>query len=299
MSISVIVSTYTKNRLNDVLRCLNSLNAQTLKPDEVLLVLDPDDNLVNFYRNKVNDEFEFDFKVIRSNKPGLSEARNVGIDSSEGELIAFIDDDAWADRRWLDNLTKPFKDKKVWGVGGKIVPKFDEDRPKWLAEELDWIVGCTYRGMPRKIRNPIGANMCFRRVAFETVGKFRSEVGRMGSKLVSGEEAEFSMRLKKMKPEVKYFYAEDAVVYHRVPKSRCKITYALKRAYYEGYSKAILSREYDLGVESRYLRFLLNSLVKKTLNLRFAEVVGILMVIGAVALGNAVCRLKCHEMHKN
>jgi len=294
MSVSVIVSTYTKDRLNDVLKCLNSLSNQTQIPDEVLLVLDPDDDLINFYAERLDKNFKFDFRIVCSKKPGLSEARNAGIEASKGELIAFIDDDAWADVRWLENLTKPFRSKKIWGVGGKIVPKFDEDRPKWLAEELDWIVGCTYLGMPREIRNPIGANMCFRREAFDVAGKFRSEVGRVGTKLVSGEEAEFAMRLKKIRPDISYFYAEDAVVYHRVPEKRCRLSYALKRAYYEGYSKAILSKEYKLSVESSYLKFLLKTTFKKALNLKLQEVAAILLVVGAVALGNAVCRLKSH-----
>ena len=40
VKVSVIVSTYTKDRRSDVLRCLNSLFNQTRKPDEVILVLD-------------------------------------------------------------------------------------------------------------------------------------------------------------------------------------------------------------------------------------------------------------------
>jgi hypothetical protein len=37
--------------------------------------------------------------------------------------------------------------REFFGVGGKIVPVFDSRRPRWLSEELDWIVGCTYKGM--------------------------------------------------------------------------------------------------------------------------------------------------------
>lgn len=273
------------------MKCIDSILNQTLKPDEILLVLDPIEDLIRFYEKRIPSEV----KIVVSSGIGLSNARNAGIRSSRGEIVAFIDDDAWADRNWLKNMLKNYEDSDVWGVGGRIVPVFDVKRPKWLPEELDWIVGCTYKGMPEsraEIRNPIGANMSFRRAAFEVAGLFRSEVGRYGKKLLSGEEAEFAMRLKKLKPDVKIIYDPSAVVYHRVPKSRTMLRYALKRAFYEGYSKAILAKEYPLNVESGYLAFLMRALIKKILRLKFVEVFGIVSVVTFVGLGNLVGKIR-------
>jgi glycosyltransferase involved in cell wall biosynthesis len=294
MNVSVVVSTFTKERTKDVLRCINSILNQTTKPDEILLVLDPVDELVEFYEDIVPNSV----KIVKSNGFGLSSARNTGIEKSKGEIIAFIDDDAWADKRWLENMLENYADKDIYGVGGKIIPIFETGRPRWLAEELDWIVGCTYKGMSEQkaeVRNPIGANMSFRREAFE-VGLFRTEVGRYGKKLVGSEETEFSMRLKKVKP-VKILYDPKAVVYHRVPGSRVRFRYALKRAYYEGYSKARLAKEYPLSGEYRYLSYL----VKKSLPSRvkslflpnsLLEFVGLITVMSAVAVGNFVGRIR-------
>jgi len=298
--VSVIISTYTKERIDDVNRCLNSLNNQTLKPEEVLLVLDPEDSLVKFYRRNVLRDFDFDFRIVKSPKPGLSNARNTGVENSSCEIVAFIDDDAWADRLWLENMVQNYSSWDVWGVGGKIVPVFEKNRPGWLAEELDWVVGCTYKGMPEKraeIRNPIGANMSFRRKAFEKVGFFSCSVGRYGKKLLSGEETEFAMRLKKMmrlkkKLDVRIVYDPSAVVYHRVPAERTKISYVLKRAYYEGYSKAVLSKEYPLKNEYSYMSFLLKKSIRRITELKFAEIAGILLVIVCAGLGNLVGRMK-------
>ncbi len=281
MKVSVIISTYTKDRRDDVLRCLNSLFNQTKIPDEIILVLDPVSDLIEFYSSVVPNEV----KIVASSGFGLSNARNTGIDNARGNVIAFIDDDAWADERWLENLLKNFGDENVWVSGGRIVPVFEEGRPRWLAEELDWIVGCTYKGMPEmkaEVRNPIGANMAFRREVFEVAGKFRTEVGRYGKKLLGSEETELCLRLKKLKPDAKIVYDPSAVVYHRVPESRANLGYALRRAYYEGYSKAILGKEYELSTEKSYLVSLLRSLTKKNL----AEVLGILAVVFLVSLGN-------------
>ncbi len=205
---------------------------------------------------------------------------------SRGEIIAFIDDDAWAEKDWIERMTRNFEDENVFGVGGKIISVFDSKRPKWLAEELDWIVGCTYKGMKEEdIRNPIGANMAFRREAFEIAGFFKTEIGRYGKKLLGSEETEFCLRLKKLKPDGKIIFDPSAVVCHRVPKDICSLRYALKRAYYEGYSKAILSREFDLGVEKEYLRALIKSFLSSSLKLRFSKSFGITVVALSVGTG--------------
>lgn len=285
MQVSVVISTYTEDRFEDVKRCVESLKNQTRSPDEMILILDPVERLVNFYRSRMGEEV----KIVKSFGFGLSNARNRGVEVAQGDIIAFIDDDAWADKKWLENLTKNFEDEKVWVAGGKILPVFDKKRPRWLAKELDWVVGCTYEGMPEEkveVRNPIGANMAFRREVFDITGKFRTEFGRYGKKLLGSEETELCMRLKKLRPDLKIVYDPSAVVYHRVPESRVKLRYVLRRAYYEGYSKAILNREYDLSTEKRYLGFIFSTLLRKLLKISLPEFFGILMVVILVAVGN-------------
>ena len=295
MKVSVIISTFTKERSNDVLRCINSILNQTIKPDEIMLVLDPINELIEFYNNIVPN----DIKVVKSSGFGLSNARNTGIEHAEGDIIAFIDDDAWAEREWVESMLRNYKNRRVWGVGGKIMPVFDKKRPKWLCEELDWVVGCTYKGMPDvkcEVRNPIGANMSFRKEAFEVAGLFKTEVGRYGKKLLGSEETEFAMRLKRLRPDVKIMYDPSAIVFHRIPQSRIKLRYAMKRAYYEGYSKAILAKEYPLSEEYSYFFYLIKeSLPKRIKNIflvdSFLEFFGLVAVISAVAAGNLVGRI--------
>jgi glycosyltransferase involved in cell wall biosynthesis len=293
MKVSVIVSTYSVERFSDVIRCLNSIEEQTLKPHEVLLVLDPVDSLVKFYRENVKNA-----RIVVSDSFGLSVARNKGIMESSGEILAFIDDDAWAEKDWLEKIARNFRDERVFGVGGKIVPIFDSRRPRWLGEELDWIVGCTYRGMKEgEIRNPIGANMAFRRDAFKIAGYFRTEMGRYGKKLLGGEEAEFSLRLKKLKPDAKIVFDSSAVVYHRVPADRCKFKYALRRAYYEGISKSILERDFELRGEKEYLKFLLKSLPLHILRGKFIRSFGIFSTISSTMVGYFFAKIS--RIYKN
>ena len=186
-SVSVIISTYSEDMLNLVLDCVESLKKQTVSPKEIILVLDPVQSLVDFYRARLPP----DIKIIKSKGFGLSEARNAGVRSAEGDIVAFIDDDAIAEEHWLENLIINYDDSSVVGVGGLIRPLWEEKRPRWMPEELYWIIGCSYKGLPECktcVRNPIGCNMSFRKSVFDKAGLFTTSIGRFGKKLLAGEE---------------------------------------------------------------------------------------------------------------
>ena len=60
------------------------------------------------------------------------------------------------------------------------MPFWSANQPFWFPEEFNWVIGCTYRGMPTKnapVRNLIGANMSVRKDVFTKVGGFRDFSG--------------------------------------------------------------------------------------------------------------------------
>jgi glycosyltransferase involved in cell wall biosynthesis len=260
--VSVIISTFSIDRANHVASCIKSLRKQTLLPEEIILVLDPDEALLEFYKSCM----PHDVKIVVSEGYGLSYARNAGVKNAKGEIIAFIDDDAVADERWLENLVKSYDDLHVVGVGGLIKPIWESSRPIWFPEELNWTVGCSYKGLPERktyVRNPIGCNMSFRKDVFEKVGYFRTSIGRVGKKLMASEEMELSIRILEKIPKSKIVYDHSTTVYHKVPKSRANVKYVVKRSLYEGFSKALITNFIKqnptsiLSVEERYLKYLL------------------------------------------
>lgn len=261
--VSVVVCTYSEERFDYVVGCIGSLKKQTLQPFEIILVLDKDKALIDFYEGRMPT----DVKIVVSNGFGLSNARNAGVKNAEGDIVAFIDDDAIADEKWLENLVKNYEDPLVLGVGGLIKPLWESKRPSWFPEELDWIVGCSYKGLPENkaiIRNPIGCNMSFRKGVFEKAGYFSTDIGRVGSKLAAHEDTEFSIRMTEKIPGHKILYEPAAVVRHRVPKSRANLKYIARRSFAEGVSKATFSHQKPnptsvLHVEKDYLRHLLST----------------------------------------
>lgn len=260
LGVSVVISTFSTERLEYVSRCIESIGRQSVRPIEVILVVDPDQELIDFYEERLPQ----DTKIIASGLAGLSNARNTGIRVARGSVLAFIDDDAIADVDWLKELIANYEEPEVIGVGGLALPVWAAGRPAWFPEELDWIVGCSYMGLPHtnaSIRSPLGCNMSFRNEVFRTVGYFDSNLGRIGRKLRAGEEAEFCLRALSGIPRSKIVFAPSAIVYHRVPPSRAKLLYVAERSIYEGISKAAIRNAVPasldtLSTERTYLKYL-------------------------------------------
>jgi len=241
---SVVVCVYTEKRLPQIRAALDSIARQTMPPWQVIVVADHNPALCG----RLAGEYP-DLEVI-SNKfeKGLSGARNTGIEHAAGDVVVFLDDDARAQPQWLETLLASYNDESVLGVGGLVLADWSSPgRPSWLPEEFLWVVGCSYRGQPEvkaEVRNPIGANMSFRRSAFDQAGLFDSSIGRTftSSRPLGCEETEFSIRLRRLSPGARIIYEPEAVVYHHIEQSRATWHYFLGRCRAEGCSKAQVSR---------------------------------------------------------
>jgi len=112
--VSVIICTY--NRGKYLARCLESIKKQTYSNYEIIVVNGPSTDNTDTILQRYDD-----IKIIsQKTLNGLSYARNLGIVSSNGDIIAFIDDDAVADEKWLQNLVLGYSDDSVGGVGGPV-----------------------------------------------------------------------------------------------------------------------------------------------------------------------------------
>jgi glycosyltransferase involved in cell wall biosynthesis len=257
LTVSVVICVYTEDRWEDILAAVSSVRAQSHPARETLLVVDHNDTL----RERLLKEYEEsraghagqDVRVLANAGPrGLSAGRNTGIAASRGEVIAFLDDDAVAERDWLRHFAEGYADPAVFAVGGRTVPIWASGRrPDWFPEEFDWVVGCTYRGLPSgrvRVRNVLGGNASFRREAFDVAGGFATGIGRDGDKRPLGcEETELCIRLSRARPDAVLVIDDRAVIHHRVPEAREHFGYFRTRAWAEGLSKALVARSVGAG----------------------------------------------------
>ena len=240
-SLSVIICAYTMRRYDSLCAAIRSVQQQSSPATAIIVVVDHAPTLLA----KVWATFPEIEVIDNSGERGLSGARNAGIAHATTDLIAFMDDDAEAEADWLQCLRDGLSDPEVMAVGGKIVPRWEEQAPRWFPDEFLWVVGSTYRGMPTKravIRNAIGANMAFRREVFSAIGGFRTGIGRVGTLPLGCEETELSIRAYAHWPARTIVYEPDAVVHHHVTNERTTLRYFARRCYAEGISKATITR---------------------------------------------------------
>jgi GT2 family glycosyltransferase len=249
LSLTVVICGYTMQRWTDICRAIESLQTQTRRPDQVVFVSDHNVELLA----RVTERYPQLTALASDGAPGLSGARNTGVGAAHCDLVAFLDDDAFADPAWAQQLIDAYSPAApgpgaagaVIGVGGSVSPNWVDHAPRWLPPEFRWVVGCSYTGQPTtraQIRNPIGANMSFRKDVFDRVGGFDASVGRIGKDAGGCEETEFSIRAAAAFPGAQIVLEPGARCFHSVPAERCTKRYFRKRCAAEGRSKAIVSQ---------------------------------------------------------
>jgi len=298
MLVSAVVCTYSLDNYPNLVEAVDSLLAQTHREMEVIIAVDGNAELYERVLAHYSGNKAVKTVLLKENV-GVSGARNAGISVARGDVIAFIDDDAVADKGWVENLLTTYRDFDAAAVGGKILPVWLGGKPDYLPEELYWLAGITHEGFAEEkvveVRNTFGPNMSFKREVFDKIGFFNENLGfaQKRAPSIQAEEPEFALRMRR-KLGKGVIYNPKAIVYHKIPPSKVKVRLLLKRAFYQGYSKALLRKlniSADSGAtEKAYLKALLLKHIPRRLKrfYRLTELKKLLMLfacIGAVGLG--------------
>ena len=230
-TVSVVICAYTERRWDSLVNAIESVRVQKHHPAQVIVVIDHNEDLLR----RARAAFPGDVEVVASEEDtGLSGARNTGVRVAWGDVVAFLDDDAVAEPDWLQELVAHYR-PHVAGAGGVALPVWPGSaRPGWFPQEFDWVVGCSYRGLPDTVapqRNLIGAAMSFRRLLFDEVGYFDTAMGRIGTLPLGCEETEFALRVRETFTGTELVHVPFARVHHHVAAERTKIWYFLRRCH--------------------------------------------------------------------
>jgi hypothetical protein len=239
-TLSVIICCYTMDRWTDLVEAVREVERQAGDSAEILVCVDHNETLFR----RASEALPRATVVESTHERGLSGARNSAVEKASGDLLVFLDDDAVPAEGWLRSLLEPFTADDVAAVGGAAAPAWPDQRPGWFPREFDWVVGCSYLGLPvarAEVRNVMGCNMAFRREVFEAGLRFSPAVGRNGNDSGGCEETELCIQVRRVWPESAIVFEPGAVVRHRVPAGRCTWAYFARRCYAEGRSKARVS----------------------------------------------------------
>lgn len=243
IKLSAIICTH--NRCDLLPEAIESILNQTL--DKSLYEIVVVDNGSTDETMQLCDRFKkySNFRYVYEPELGLSFARNTGIDNAKGKVVAFIDDDAVAEKNWLKEIVTTFEDvNPVPGcVGGKVLPVWEASRPEWLSESLLTHLSILDLGdSPRWIEENefvCGTNMAFLNQSVEDAGFFETRLGRRGKSLTSNEEALLFHKLRMAGGNI--YYQPRAIVNHVIPEERIKKRWFFKRAFAQGISDYIFN----------------------------------------------------------
>ena len=222
--ISVVVCTH--NGAPTIGTCCEELLKLDYPDYEVIVVDDGSaDNTASIVRSH-------EVKLIQTENHGLSSARNTGANAATGEIVAYIDDDAWPDPHWLRYLATAFASGDYAGVGGPNIAPPDEGGVADAVANAPG--GPIHVLLTDDIAEHIpGCNMSFRKSALQAVGGFDPTFR------VAGDDVDLCWRIQARGWTLGFTPA--AVVWHR---RRSSTRAYLRQQWGYGKAEAMLERKW-------------------------------------------------------
>lgn len=296
MKVSVILCTYSVDMYCEFCEAAESVLAQTYNDVELVIIVDGNDELCERMIADFGDKNGVTIHCNDENR-GLSYGRNKGTEIADGDVVAFMDDDAVADTQWIEKLVETYQEYDAYAVGGRMTPEWVAGKPEFLPPEFYWLVGVTYRGFPERVtevRNTFSSNLSFRRDVLIDLGGFQTHLGKQGSNNLQGAESELCARLQEQYGEA-VMYNPAAKVAHKVFDYRTDPQWLIKRAFWQGVSKRMMQTETpgSIGQESAFLKQLvikfipgrIVNLLRAPSRLQAKQLVMLLVFTAAVGVG--------------
>jgi len=248
MDISIIICTYNRAGLLD--RVIDSL-AKIEKPDVDYEILIVDNNSADKTKEVVQKKiYEYKYNMIirylLEVKTGLHNARHLGAEKANGDILCYLDDDVTVDKYWLKGVIETFRNTDAVLVGGKILPKYEVQTPKWIDEFwMKWEAGkCLGILSLIDLGNGVkeieasyiwGCNFSVKKHVIFECGGFHPDAMPDNLVIYRGD-GETGLSRKISEKGYKVYYTPKACVYHYVSKERLTAEYFCKRMFQQGIS---------------------------------------------------------------
>jgi glucosyl-dolichyl phosphate glucuronosyltransferase len=236
--VSVVLPTY--NRASSLRRAVDSLVAQQAPGIrfEVIVVDNNCNEETKSVLARAKAQWPPEVKFVVEPTPGVSCARNAGIAVAQAPIVAFVDDDCHVAPDWIATICRVFDEHPhVDCIGGKVLPEWEGTPPAWLTREHWAPVALLDFGDALQTIDSgnrlclLTANLACRREVFDGVGRFRTELQRVGGSIGSMEDYEWLLRFWEAGCEA--LYVPELRAWTEVPASR--MTRAYHRRWHDGH----------------------------------------------------------------
>ena len=206
--ISVIVVGH--NEAASLEACVRSLREQSAQNLEIVIVSDGSSDRMGTVASRLVKEKLADRALATELRGGKSSGINLGIGLSTGDVVVVADCDSSYERGAIENIVRPFQDRRIGAVCGDIVPRNGDGSLIARFQEIEYLftlsIGKRIGAALDQVVCVSGAFGAFRREALESIGAF--DVG-------GGEDLDVTLRLRAKGWRVAF--APDAVCYTDVP----------------------------------------------------------------------------------
>jgi glucosyl-dolichyl phosphate glucuronosyltransferase len=250
--VSVVICSH--NRSADVSECLAALIPQIGPGAEVILVDSASDPKNQAEMAKLAALYPA-VNLTRVDQPGLSLARNRGVQLAAGDWIAFLDDDAVPFPDWLAKLLTVVAAASPTQavIGGGIYPRWPDGMSgDHLSQRWKTFLSLAEADRPGSVTDGYtvnGANYVIRRRVLLDVGGFSEKLGRVGGSLISGDERQVTNSV--LDAGLDAGFDPAFKVYHKISRERLKISWILRRTFWEGVSEMRIFRSGGLPLPPR------------------------------------------------
>jgi glycosyltransferase involved in cell wall biosynthesis len=251
-SATVLICTYNRARLlRDTLGALRTMNPPRNYDAEIVIV---DNNSSDETRAVVAEAARVSpipILLIGEKRQGKSFALNRGLSVARGDVLALTDDDVWPADDWLNRIVADFRAHSTTFVFGKVLPRWQGvPPPELLIPRAQDVWGplaivdygdepASYVAASTRQRLPIGANLAFLKSALVRIGGWRTDLGKVDNTLISGEDHEIFMRLRRHDLYSGH-YDPELTVRHLVPAARLTRRYFRRWFFWHGKTQALM-----------------------------------------------------------
>lgn len=241
---NVAIVLCTSDREEILLQSIQSIVARNHRDLNILII---DNNPIRINESLlIKLQAQANVSTYHEATPGLSFARNTGIQFVKEDHILFLDDDIQLPEGFFDKLITIIESEQFDCFGGMYYPWYPEGKPMWLADDFGRKVPLLDHTGPIDVNEHgfLSAGiMCVKREALEAVGGFRTDLG-MTQSIGYGEEDDLQLRLQAA--GYRLGFVPDWWLYHAVLSHKHRVSWHLKSAYAHARDAQRIHRQHQL-----------------------------------------------------